>query len=85
MTSGKAPGGPLLIEALAEVVRDYSLLYANTPDANARLHFETLVAAIEPSVIEAVGAKMAPKWLDALRGAVMGRKHEIEAGGASRA
>jgi hypothetical protein len=72
-------------EALVEVIKDFSLLYAGTPDTNAREHLETFIAAIEPSITKAVGAKMAPKWLDAFRGAVMGRKHEIEAEGRGRA
>jgi hypothetical protein len=55
------------------------LLYAHTPDARAREHLETIISAIEPSITKAVGARTAPKLLDALRGAVMGRKHELEA------
>jgi hypothetical protein len=84
-TLQEAPGGEMLIGALVNAVKDFSLVYANTPDANARQHFETYLAAIEPSLTKAVGAKTAPKLLDALRGAVMGEKHKIEATGASRA
>jgi hypothetical protein len=84
-TLGEASGGAVLIGALVEAIKDYSLLYAGAPDISARDHFETYIAAIEPTIIKAVGAKTAPKLLDALRGAVMGRKHEIETNGASRA
>ena len=80
-----APGGPSLIAALTEAIKDLSLLHACTPDERARVHLETYVSAIEPGIIKAVGANNAPIILDALRGAVMGRKHEIEAGGVSRA
>jgi hypothetical protein len=85
MTLGDTPGGAVLIGALVEAIKDYSLLYAGTPDVHARQHLETFISAIEPSITKAVGAKTAPKLLAALRGAVFARKHELEAGGASRA
>jgi hypothetical protein len=78
-TLGQAPGGAVFIGALVEAIKDFSLLYAGTPDDRARQHLETFISAIEPSITKAVGAKTAPKLLDALRGAVMGRKHELEA------
>ena len=79
-TLGSAPGGQSLIAALTSAITNLSLLYAGTPDECARLHLETYVSAIEPGIIKAVGGNNAPIILDAIRGAVMGRKHEIEGG-----
>jgi hypothetical protein len=42
---------------------------------------ETFIGGIEPGIVEAVGAGKAPIILGALRGAVMGRKHELEGSG----
>jgi hypothetical protein len=80
-----APGAASLLYPLAEAAKLLSLLYAGTPDERARPHLQTFTDAIEPSLVEAVGAIKAPIILNALRGAVINRKHEIEAGGASRA
>jgi hypothetical protein len=79
MTLGEAPGGPVLINALLQAIKDFSLLYAGTPSDKARAHLETYIGAIEPAIIEAVGASKAPIILDGVRRAVMTRKHEIEA------
>jgi hypothetical protein len=81
MTLGEAPGGPVLIEALTQAIKDH----AGTPTDKARLHLETYISAIEPTIIEAVGAGPAQVILEAFASAVMGEKHKIEAGGASRA
>ena len=43
------------------------------------------IGRIESELTEAVGAGTAAKLLEAFASAVMGLKHEIEAGGASRA
>jgi hypothetical protein len=80
-----APSGTKFIECLIEAVKTLSLAYAGTPDERARHHLESYIGSIESGIIEAVGAGKAPILLNAFRGAVMGRKHEIEAGGASRA
>jgi hypothetical protein len=82
---GKAPGGPQFIDSLIEAIKDFSLLYAGTPTDKARLHLETYISAIEPAVVDAVGASKAPIVLDGMRRGVMTRKSEIEASGASRA
>jgi hypothetical protein len=79
------PGGMAFAECLAAAVDDLSLAYAFTPDDRAAPHLEAFLRSIEPHMVEAVGAGKAPIWLEAFRGAVMGRKHAIEAGGASRA
>jgi hypothetical protein len=79
------PGGMAFAKHLAAAVDDLSLLYAGTPDERAGPHLEAYIGSIETGIVEAVGAGKAPIWLDAFRGAVMTRKREIEAGGASRA
>lgn len=84
-TLGEARGGPVLIEALLQSIRDFSLLYAGTPSDKARAHLETYIGAIEPAIVDAVGASNAPILLDGMRRAIMTRKGELEAGGASRA
>jgi hypothetical protein len=81
MTLGQAPGGAEFIGHLMHAVQTLGLLYANSPDSRALVHLETYVSSIEGSLVEAVGANKAPIILSALRGAVMGRKHEIESGG----
>jgi hypothetical protein len=83
MTLGDAPGGAQFIESLISAVKVLGLLYANTPDARALPHLQDYIASIEPAVAEAIGAGKAPILLNAFRRAVMTRKHEIEAGGAS--
>ena len=75
-----APGGTEFIERLIEATKVLSLAYAGTPDERARPHLEAYIRSIEASIIEAVGAGTAPVILNAFRGAVMGRKHEIEVG-----
>jgi len=73
------------VESLVEAIKNFALLYAHTPDDRALPHLEDYLRSIEPSVIEAVGADKATIIVDALHRAVMTRKHQIEAGGASRA
>lgn len=80
-----APGGQRFVDSLIEVVKDFSLLYAGTPDDRARQHLESYLGSIEAAIIEAVGATKAPIVLDGMRRAVFTRKREIEAAGASRA
>jgi hypothetical protein len=82
---GDVPGGPEFINSLIEAVKSFSLLYAHTPDARARPHLESYLSGIEPVIVDAVGAGNAPILLNAFRDAVMTRKREIEANGASRA
>jgi hypothetical protein len=84
-TLGEAPGGPQLIKSLIEAVKTLALLYAGTPDENAKAHLETYVDKIQPELAEAVGAGTAAKLLEGFTSAVLGTKHEIEAQGASRA
>ena len=84
-TLGDAPGGAQLIESLTDAVKTLSLAYAGTPDEEAKAHLQTYIDKIQPELMEAVGAGTAAKILEAFASAVMGRKHEIEAGGASRA
>jgi hypothetical protein len=85
MTLGEAPGGAKFIASLIEAIKNFALLYAATDDERARLHLETYISAIEPGIVEAVGAAKAPIILDGVRRAVFTRKREIEAAGASRA
>jgi hypothetical protein len=80
-----APGGEKLIASLTEAIKDLSLLYAHSPDGRAIASLQAYVDIIRLQLSEAVGAGTAEKMLEVFRGAVMGRKHEIEAGGASRA
>ena len=80
-----APGGAGLIESLTNAVKDLSLLYAHSPDDIARASLEAYIDKVKPELSEAVGAGTAANILEAFASAVMGRKHEIEAGGASRA
>lgn len=80
-----APGEPKFVGSLIEAVKSLSLLYAGTPDDRARTSLEEYIGRIEPAIVGAVGAHKAPILLDGLRRAVMTRKHEIEAAGASRA
>lgn len=80
-----APGGTKFIDSLIEAVKALSLLYAHTPDDRARPHLESYLRSIESSIVEAVGTSKAPILLNGFRRAVMARKGEIEAGGASRA
>jgi len=82
---GDAPGGAKLIASLAEAIRDLSLLYAGTPDHRAVGSLSAYIEAIRPDLVEAVGAGRAAIMLQTFATAVMGRKHEIEAGGGSRA
>jgi hypothetical protein len=84
-TLGDAPGGAHLIQSLTEAVKTLSLVYAGTPDEEAKAHLQTYIDKIQPELTEAVGAGTAVKILDAFASAVMGRKREIEVGGASRA
>jgi hypothetical protein len=80
MTLKDAPGGAKLIESLTDAVKKLSLLYAGTPDDQARSSLEAYIGRIEAAIIEAVGARKAPTLLNAFRGAVMTRKQEIETG-----
>lgn len=80
-----APGGEQFIESLTNVVRDFSLLYAGTPDDKASAHLETYITRIKPHIEAGVGADKAPIIMNAFRGAVMARKREIEGVGTSRA
>jgi hypothetical protein len=84
-TLGDAPGGADLIEAMLEAIRNLSLAYAGTPDARASASLKSYINRVRPTLTEAVGPCTAERLLDTFRAAVMGRKHEIEAGGASRA
>jgi hypothetical protein len=85
ITLKDVPGGMAFAECLAAAVDDLSLAYSHTPDSQAGPHLESFLRSIEPAIVDAVGAGKAPIWLDAFRGAVMTRKHMLEAGGASRA
>lgn len=85
ITLKDVPGGPKFIDSLIDAIKSFSLLYAGTPDDRARQHLEEYLRSIEPGIIEAVGPAKAPIILDGLRRAVMTRKRDIEAGGASRA
>ena len=73
------------VESSVDVIKKLSLLYSGTPDESARSHLEEYLSRIEPGIIAEIGADKAAIILNAFRSAVMGRKHEIEAGGASRA
>jgi hypothetical protein len=84
-TLGDAPGGAQLIQSLTDAVKKLALLYADTPDENAKAHLQTYIDKIKPELTEAVGAGTAAQLLAGFASAVMGLKHEIEAGGASRA
>jgi len=84
-TLGNATGGAQLIESLIEAVKTFGLLYAATPDERAKAHLQTYVDKIRPELSEAVGAGTAAQILEGFTVAVMGLKHEIESGGASRA
>ncbi len=84
-TPGEAPAVTEFIASLADAVKKLSLLYAGTPDDRARPHLEDYLSSIEHGIIEAVGAGKATLISNGFRGAVMGRKHEIEGGGVSRA
>jgi hypothetical protein len=79
------PGGMLVAASLAQAVEALSFLYACSPDEKAQPHLEGFIGRIENGLVEAVGIDTAPILLDALRSAVMRRKHQIEAVGASRA
>jgi hypothetical protein len=79
------PGGMSVAESLAQAVEALSLLYACSPDDKAQSHLEGFIGRIENGLGEAVGPDTAPILLNALRSAVMTRKHQIEAVGASRA
>jgi hypothetical protein len=70
---------------LAKAVDDLSLAYSFTPDSQAGPHLESFLKRIEPAIVDAVGASMAPAWLSAFRGEVFKRKYGLEAAGASRA
>jgi cell division protein FtsX len=78
---GEVPGGAEFIARLMHAIQDLALLYAHTPDVRAREHLESYIDAIEGGITEAVGATKAPIILNTIRGAVMGRKHEIEHSG----
>ncbi len=79
-----APGGAALIEAMLEAIKNLSLLYAHTPDDKASASLQGYIEKVRPALRQAVGAGTAEKMLEVFRGAVMGRKHEIEGGGGSR-
>jgi hypothetical protein len=85
ITLKDVPGGMAFAECLAKGVDDLSFAYSHTPDSQAVPHLEAFLRSIEPHMVGAVGANQAPIWLNAFRDAVIGRKHEIEAAGASRA
>jgi hypothetical protein len=70
---------------IAAASRNLSLLYAHTPDDKASASLQGYVDKVRPVLREAVGAGTAEEILETFASAVMGRKHEIEAGGASRA
>jgi hypothetical protein len=78
ITLKDVPGGMAFAEALAAAVDDLSLAYAFTPDDRAAPHLDSFLLHIKPVIAEAVGAGQAPIWLEAFRGAVMTRKHQIE-------
>jgi hypothetical protein len=82
---GEVPGGAVLIAALLQAIKDFSLLYSGTPDDRAHPHLESYLSSIRPAIVDAVGATNAPIILDGMRRAVMTRKGELEAAGASRA
>ncbi len=75
MTISNAPSK--FIESITEPARHFALLYAHTPDARAKANLDDYVGRIEPAV-EAIGGDRATIILNAFRGAVMGRKREIE-------
>jgi hypothetical protein len=52
-------------------------------DAGLTTRWQCRNTAAQTTIVEAVGAGKAPIILNAFRGAVMGRKHEIEAGSGS--
>jgi hypothetical protein len=79
-----APAAANFVGHVTDAVNMLSLLYAGTPDANASSHLATYLERIEPAIVDAVGRGKAPIWLDAIRRAVMGRKHEIESTSACR-
>jgi len=83
-TLGEAPGGAQFIESLTGVVKQLGLLYAHTPDERAQSSLDGYIERIGDAIVEAVGAKTAPKLLEALRCAVMSRKKEIENSPTSR-
>jgi hypothetical protein len=85
MTLVKAPGGQRFVDSLIEVIKTMALLYAGTPDDKARQHLESYIGGIETAIVEAVGATKAPIVLDGMQRAILTRKREIEAAGASRA
>jgi hypothetical protein len=58
-----APGGAQLIKSLTEAVKKLSLLYAYTPDEEAKAHLQTYIDKIQPELTEAVGAGTAAKLL----------------------
>ena len=70
---------------LAETIMDLSLLYAGTPDSRAIPNLLAYTNSIRPTMIEAVGAERTGVILLAFENAVMRRKRELEAGGASPA
>jgi hypothetical protein len=79
-----APGGAELIGSLTNAIETLALLYSGTSDDAAREHLQTYITRIEPGIVEAVGSDTAAKMLDIFRRAVIGEKHAIERGIASR-
>ena len=80
-----APGGAQLIEALTIAARDFSLLYAGTPDDKARTHLDGFRASLERDLSEALGAEMAAVVAERFAAAVMGEKRKLEAKGGGSA
>lgn len=66
-------------QSLTMAMRLFALDSAGKPDHEVQPRLESFIKRIEPSVIKAVGAKQAAKYLDVFRRGVMGHKRDIEA------
>ena len=80
-----APGGSRLIESLTAAARDFSLLYAGTPDHAAQAHLKPFCVGLESDLAPALGANTAADIAARFLAAVLHEKRRLETTGASGA
>ena len=78
-------GGPEFIERCAGAVREMALAFVGEPDAKVLAHLEQERKNFTSDLAAEIGTEAAAVVVDAMIGAVIGHKHELEAKGGSRA
>ena len=87
MPLGEIPGAEKFIESLVSSAADMALAFVGEPDEKVRAHLEqTLGKTLSAKLAEkGLGLDTAAAMTEALIGAVIGHKHELEAKGGGNA